>query len=207
MSTLILDNFTGTNGTDLTAHTISPTNTPSTSWTNGLGGAAAYTIQSNRAVAFGLQGMIDLVNAGAADVTISATVRCVNAAAEAGLTFRWQDSSNYWFVTGYAGDGKSYLYKVSGGSVTNPTSGGSGVTSGVDFVLQVVLSGSSITVNINGVQAYTASTGGFLDTATMHGLDNNSAHANQFDDFQIDGGGGGTSVIPLASYYNQLLGA
>jgi len=38
----VYDEFIGTNGTDLTSHSIAPTNSPATSWTSGaLGGAIA----------------------------------------------------------------------------------------------------------------------------------------------------------------------
>jgi hypothetical protein len=166
-----------------------------------VGGAGAFTLQSNRAVAQGLSGKVDIVDAGVADCTVSATVQVVNGVAEAGLTFRWQDASNYWYVTGYAGDGKSYLYKVTGGTAAQITSGGSGVSNGVDFTLSVVLSGSSITVNVNGSLAYTQTDSAF-STATVHGLKNNSSHSNQWDDFTITTSG----VAPAVSHLLGTLG-
>lgn len=188
MSVLILDNFTDTNGTALESHTIAPTNTPAATWSVLIGAAGQLTISSNRVVSSGAAGnYTDVCDSGASDCTIKATVQCVGATAEAGIAFRVQDASNFWYATGYAGDGHSYLYKVSAGSTTNPTSsaGSMGVTSGVDFTLEVDLSGSSITVKVNGTTAYTFTDSSF-STATKHGLRSNSSSANQWDAFEVD---------------------
>jgi len=122
-------------------------------------------------------------DAGRSDVTVQATVNLAGASNECGLVFRYQDASNFWALSGYAGDGKLYLYEVNGGATTQRAAGSAGVTSGVDFVLKVVLSGTGITAYKDGAQVLTYTSASF-QAATRHGLRSWQV-TNKWDDFQV----------------------
>src|SRR5262245_3649521 len=136
-ATLLQDAFTGADGTNLTAHAMDVGG----GWT-AVSGVAKLLGNRANADTVGADGKGTYqADAGRSDVTVQATVNLAGASNECGLVFRYQDASNFWALSGYAGDGKLYLYEVNGGATTQRAAGSAGVTSGVDFVLKVALSG------------------------------------------------------------------
>lgn len=195
-TTLLSDHFTDTNGTNLTAHTMDV----GAGWTAQVG---TITIQSNAAIASGANAEY-VADAGQSDVTLTCTLLPVGGTAEVACIFREQDSSNFWAVSGYAGDGKLYLYHNVAGSLTSTDNGAASVTNGVSFVLTVVLSGSSIVIKKDGATIITKTDATF-QTATKFGLRLWSGTSSTWDDFLVlSPGAGGTIFNPY--YYRHLAG-
>ena len=177
---LILDQFTDTNGTSLSAHTIAPTNTPATAWTIRQG---TFTIQSNRAQAS--TGFSDFVTlqAGIADGTFSVivipTADSLTNGVDQGIILRQTDTSNYVEVVI---QGNSFrAFEVSGG-FTLKDSEAVAITAGVSYTIEVIVSGSSYTATLNGGSALSF-TSTKNQTTVRHGL--NGSNSTQFDDFTI----------------------
>jgi hypothetical protein len=176
---LLQDAFTGADGTNLTAHAMDLGG----GWTAVSGVAKLLGNRANADTA-GADGKVTYqADAGRSDVTVQATVNLAGASNECGLVFRYQDANNFWALSGYAGDGKLYLYEVNGGTTTQRAAGSAGVTSGVDFVLKVVLSGTGITAYKDGTQVLTYTSASF-QAATRHGLRSWQV-TNKWDDFQV----------------------
>lgn len=179
-TTRILDLFADADGTLLTAHTIAPTNTPATSWSNLSG---TVEILSNRASCKTAPGNSCLVTvaSGVADCVITAVLN-LNANF-GGLIVRATDASHCWLITRDSGD--LAIYKLNGASVTRPAGTAVGWTNGIDYVMEVTLAGSVISVTLDGAHLI-STTDSFNATATIHGLYFDTA-ASVADSFQIVG--------------------
>lgn len=90
---IILDDFIDSNGTLVTAHTISPTNTPATSWS--LDSGTSMVIQSNKAQ-LNAASAIMVVNSGTTEHTVTATYNQLSGSIGGGLFARYFDVNNYW---------------------------------------------------------------------------------------------------------------
>lgn len=158
----LLDAFTDTNGTLMTAHTM----TIGAGWaaTNGV-----WEIQSNKASAKTLTSSyaLALADAGVADVTVTALVQrqTVNYVC---VAFRGADSSNFW-IAGF-NNATILLVRRVANSPTVVTSAAFTSSTGVDVALQVVASGTTITVYADGVQKLTTGTATQLQTNTKCGI-------------------------------------
>lgn len=211
MSTLILDQFTDTNGTDLGSHTIGPTNTPSTSWTKRSGSDAltgastqVMTIQSNACQSNNTGGAAQYsLDAGQADVTISAdfNVSSASSGQKCGILFRRQDGNNWWTAQYENSSGKIYIFEISGGSATQRDVQTPGASS--TFTMTVTLSGNSIDVTIGGGVHATYSSSDFA-TATQHGLRCDNNLNMTYDNFTISVADAGGVFNPY--YYRHLSG-
>lgn len=153
----INDSFTGTNGTNLTAHSISPTNIPVASWANIFSTSGRImTIQSNRASVSTFNEGFYALEAGSADVILSVVLRLPSITSISGVYLRLDaltDASiterNCWFVA--FGNGKIELYERNSSpsgilrATANMTTNAS-----QDYAIKVVCVGSTITVTVDG---------------------------------------------------------
>lgn len=163
---LVLDNFTDTNATALSAHSIAPTNTPATSWTNDEG---TLEIQSNKARPSADTGVrSSSVNAAVADCTITVVVRRGNLG-DGGIKFRQQDSANYWIADFLSSTNTFKLYEKNAGTYTERASTAITFTVNTDYTMQVVLSGNSIIATLNGGDTISFTSSSFA-SQTKHGL-------------------------------------
>ncbi len=159
------DTFTGTNGTNLTAHTPNV----GSAWTYN---PAAIDIQSNKAVNPALSGGdVATVDMSHADGTITVVFNAVTSNNDA-IVFRATDSSNYWrFQVNDIGGGgtTAYLINTTAGSDTIVDSGATTLSSGADHTFEVILSGTSIICKLDGATIFTQ-TSSVRQTATIHGM-------------------------------------
>lgn len=182
-TTLISDAFTDTDGTNLSAHSISPTNTPATSWSILSG---AFDINSNRARQTGTGTIVAVVDAGQADVTISCVLRMLSTSDSPAIAFRCSDASNFWIAT-LVGGATFDLYEYNAATLTQRATTPFVHTINTNYTLQVVLSGTSITATVDGGNQITYGSATFNQTATKHGLRSNNGSANEmlWDSFTI----------------------
>lgn len=161
---LISDAFTDADSTNLTAHTIAPTNVPSTSWSAQIGTwaitsnkARAATVVSSQAVA--------TVETGYSDIVIEGNLETNGG--WVGLVFRYVDANNYCTVR--ITTALLRIYKRVGGSESQVASAGITYVAGARLVVRIT--GSTVTATYNGV---TTLAGTISDAAfsgeTTHGL-------------------------------------
>jgi hypothetical protein len=175
VTTLLLDHFTDTNGTNLTAHTmdIGP------GWTVPSG---TFSINSNQAK-MTVAGYAES-QANQSDVTISAGVT-PQATNFAGLLARYSATTDYWRVTIAAGTTNNWkITEVSGGTTTDRATGSVTINSGTQYAVQAVLSGTNITATVNGGNSLSYGSASSNQTKTLHGLRGTSLNA-LWDDFQV----------------------
>jgi hypothetical protein len=179
-TTLISDTFTDTDATALASHTIAPTNTPATSW-SALGGS--FTIQSNLASNTTPSGGVTdaVVDAGDADVTITAIVRR-SGAADCGIIARATDVNNYLLLDLLLA-GTVKLYRKEAGSYNELASVAQTFSVDTDYTLKFVVSGTALTGYVDDVEKVTA-TSSFNQTEDKHGIwvagGGNTAGINDF---------------------------
>lgn len=137
-----------------------------------------------------------VLESGASDVEIQATVGSVTSTSNVGLCARQTDYQNYILATFEGSGGTAFrLFSVTGGAFTQIGSTGSGfITSG--DVIKLVVNGTSIESFVNGVSVRSG-TSSAHQTVTRHGL---RAHSDggvtTFDDFTISSISGGSSSVP-----------
>ncbi len=173
-SAIFLDNFTGTNGTNLTSHTPDI----GSAWTINTGGTE---IQSNKASSpADSKVSVDMT---AADGTLIAEMDSPVGNNDA-LIFRKVDASNYWRFqingAGVTGFTAALLIDTTGGS-DNVTSTSTTMGGGL-HEWKVVMNGTSIEGFIDGVSVI-STTSSVRQTATIHGFTSSNP-----------GGTGGTTV-------------
>lgn len=164
---------------------LGSTSTGAVAWTalNGTWG-----VSSNRAVSSITGENTAVVDCSAADGTVQVTtIRTAGLQGEAGLAFRFSNNSNGWIVYGGSAatvPGKWTMAKKVAGSfmfITPSTQ----VSPATGDVLQVVMSGTSLTLKVNGVTV-ASTTDAFNSTATMHGLRTNPGNGTYaFDDWSF----------------------
>lgn len=180
---VIEDAFTGANATNLTAHTIEPTNVPLASWVKV--GLFNITIQSNKAstTANGLTNYY--VDSGVSDCTIEAVIQ-KSASCDIGIMFRFVDDGNYWFVSLSSATQTFKIFEKTANSYIERASTSKANSTGVDYAFKVVLSGNSITATIDDGSSINFSSG-VRASETKHGLWESSAGATTitWDNFII----------------------
>lgn len=173
-ATLVDDTFTDTNGTNITAHTIAPTNTPATSWTVGKGTA---DIQSNTMNVTALTSAyyVAAVNAAVADCTVQATA---NSTGSWGPVGRYGSGTSFWGVYVVMGGGTMYL--VEDNATIRATA--AGTTISTNDVVKLIMSGTSLTAwHSSGSCNYTSSA---KQANTSHGVYGETV-GRRFDNFKI----------------------
>lgn len=116
-----------------------------------------------------------VADAGTADGTLLLKVGAAGTGHLCGAIFRAVDMNNCWYVRGRtsSSDFHYQLFKVTAGTVAAQSVTGTPPLSADGDEIRVELSGSSISVKINGANVFTR-TDSYLQTATKHGLFNSS---------------------------------
>lgn len=122
------------------------------------------------------------------DFTVSAVLNVVgtsNTWNDSALIFCYQNSSNYYYVSlNESNDGATRgILKVTNGSVTELADISSSFASDTDYHVEVIRSGSSITVKVDSVQVASASDSAFTSGKVGFGTYNDSA---RFDDLVVE---------------------
>lgn len=206
MATLILDQFTDTDGVSLSSHTIGPTNTPATSWTV-LQGTADINANHARKTSIGTN-LYARVDAGQADVTVQVDAHPFDSAGQYAwdVIGRVQDVDNLWLLEVYTGDNTVRIYEKISGSYTSRASASLTLTADTTHTIKLVFSGTSIQGWVDGVQ-YVSFTSSSYQSQTKHGIRIAGAEGGWVDNFQVDenggggGGGGGFPTQPILMAY------
>lgn len=192
-SDLIDDNFTGTNGTNITSHTPN-TNVPGNSWVK-TGGTPAATLDGSNSVTIASgagSGQTQVtIDSGVSDAVVGVDWHCNSANPSiGGVIFRYTDSNNYMLF---------YHQPVLGAVVgLNGIIGGTGVvfatasipaaaTAGSTHHFEVRLNGPVIECWYDRVKYITVSTSS-LQSSTKHGFYFNSAYetSSKYSGFQVN---------------------
>ena len=191
---LIDDAFADTNGVSLDAHTISPTNTPGTSWTERVGN---WDIQSNRASAEGAATTREYstVASGVSDCTLDVIVGFGSAAGatqEAGFISRFSDATHYWLLRLNIDSSPAVnIYENDGGFALRASTAAT-LAHSTDYDFQAIHAAQSITCTVDGGSQAQYNSASFNETATVHGIDSYATDVqttvNRFDDFRITAG-------------------
>lgn len=176
---LFYDNFTATNGVSLDAHTPNIGG----NWSEVRGD---WNIQNNQAnlvsIVSGL-GMA-VVTTSSANVVISFIVKSLVNADNPSIVLRYVDVNNYIQLNINNGGNNVRLIQWLAGSLTvQNTSGAVTFTNGLDYALQVIASGTSIKVSVDGVQVLNTTNSNFL-TSTKHGIYAEKVGC-RIDEFQV----------------------
>lgn len=197
VSTLLQDNFTDTNGTLLTSHTMDV----GAGWTQDTTATGAFTIQSNQAFpdVGSAQGVV-YAEAGATDYT--ATMDLIigpgftnDFRVNSGFVFRYVDADHYWLVRieGSINSGQTldlyennsgFTLKAQQGITVNPWSDHT-------YTLTLIVSGTSATFTMGGVDDVTYGSMGTSLSATKVGLwgrDFDAVAKLSFDTFLVTAG-------------------
>lgn len=166
--TLLSDTFTDADNTSLAAHTMDV----GSGWTANVG---TFKILFDKATPnSNVNGDTATCDAGVADYILTCDVTPENGAPgnedTPALFIRFQDTSNWFAVQSTSGGQLCEIYENKAGSVSLKATSFGGFTSGISYAHKVVVSGSSITVYINGLfqVAYTSATD--FSTATKVGI-------------------------------------
>jgi pectate lyase len=181
--TVLKDNFVGTNGTALTAHTMDV----GPGWTQRTADVG-MAIQSNTAQY--ADDALDIYTASCnySDVTIRLGVNIFSAfttSVQNGLVARFSDTNNYWRLT-IQTSGVLALTETSGGTVTQRASASVTINTGTTYTLQLVASGSSMTGTLNGGNSINYASAASNQTVKNHGLYcNNTTKQTNFSNFLV----------------------
>lgn len=171
------DNFTDTDGTNLTAHT------PTDGGGQWVALSGTWTINSNAVAGDGTTAQANAVlESSLADVDVQVTVS--GTIVDSGLVFRVTDNSNYYLVTFQPGTTELKLYKQVASSFTQlAIETATTVTAG--DVMKVRANGTALSVYRNGsIISALSITDSTYTTQTKHGIRSNS-DATVFDTFSI----------------------
>ena len=152
MATLVSDTFTDPDNTGLPVHTpdVHPAGT---SWAV-LGGAGSIQLDKAQQTSGTYTDWVADIDAGAADATGSCTIRGVaDSFSLLGIICRITDASNYWVGAASPDRSLLYVYENNASTFTQRASAAWTGSAGVDYTLQVVTSGTSITVSIGASSA------------------------------------------------------
>ena len=141
--------------------------------------------------------------------TADATISCIfngngdGSNDTTGICFRYSDNDNLWMAV-LRGNGEAVLFKRVAGSFTNLGSYTvPGFGNSADQSLEVVLSGSSVTFNVNGAEAV-AVTDSFNSTATQHGLRfGNTVHS--MDDLTVPDAAAVDSITVAEATFSNIV--
>ncbi len=199
MAVILLDQFTDTAVTDLDAHTIGPTNTPATSWTDPLGsGFSHIDFAGTGAIIFAGHygnGTGPYLNAGVSDCVLTCDLKPNGASIIAGLIGRRVDGSNGWGVWMRDDTNQIELFERTSGSNTVRANASFTVPTSGTVTVTFTFSGTSITADFNGTAInYTSSQ---HQSATGYGIqDFIGGNVLIFDNFQIDVADAGILWLP-----------
>ena len=178
---LLHDLFAGTNGTNLTAHTMDV----GSGWTQLSGG---YTLNgSGAAVPTGSGVCLDVADAGQADMDVSVTVNASVVGMIAGMALRAVDASNYieCIFDIQSGNNAGFsLYTVISGTPAQIATFAITPSASTNYTLRCVVKGNTWTGYLNGVQKWQTTSSQF-NTATKAGLRNNLATTLTYSGFQV----------------------
>lgn len=178
VATLIYDTFTGANNTPINGRTPDIT-TGGATWTVVSGFA---DIQSNRYHPSSASTTLSQINAGSANVTVSAILNLAGAGYGPGVIGRYQDSTHFWVA--YLTTANINLYEFNGGVTLRGSYAGTfGATT--DYTIGLVMAGNSISVTLGGVQVIAPYTSSLFNTATLHGLYTDAFMQCRADDFTV----------------------
>lgn len=175
----VYDEFTDTNGTDITAHT--PNKSPA--------GAKFVEYQGNFQITSNRAAWVDngagayalaAVESGLSDCTVSGIAQR-NAVGFCGLAFRVVDVNNY-LLASISAAGVFYVIRRFGGAAAVVAQTAFSASQNTDYVIEVTLSGTGIIATVDGGNTINTSYAN-LTGATKHGL--YGEIASQFDIFQV----------------------
>jgi hypothetical protein len=180
---LLRDEFTDTNGTNLTAHTIEPYNEPATVWSALMG---TMTVESNRAQD-GAEAVYTL-DAGVADIVLTCDILPGDAATPGteGILTRASNNDNYnlsrWEQFG---NQIAHYEKIGGGFNLRVTTALSPSIAAEPYTMIITTSGQQTIVDVGGTTASYSSS--VRETVTKHGLRLATGTGNgKADNFQIE---------------------
>lgn len=169
---VVLDNFTGADGTALTAHTPDTGTNP---WTAVVG---TFTLSGNKLIPNSTaDGDIAVINAGSRPghftltCSLTPTTDSGTAYGLPGLVFSYTDSSNFFYLASAATSPTNWtLYRVTGGTTTMLLQvRGAVINPGSSYLARIDRSGPDIIVSVDDVEFGTVSdTQGI--TSTTHGV-------------------------------------
>ncbi len=175
------DNFTGTNGTLLTAHTPD-IDSSGNGWTVLQG--TEPTLDGSGMVVFDAADVIPAFEA-MSDGVVSCVVDPSNDGTSSGPIFRMQDALNYLTIFFRGSDGLTRLRIRSAGSYNTPVSYTlSGYVPGTPVTIKVKYAGTSIKVDVNGVVDAIDTTRTEFQTETWVGFRSSATH--KLDQFGFD---------------------
>ncbi len=208
MPTVILDHCTGTNNDPLAGRTPDTTNTPGGTWTDS---GSNWTIQSNKLQSGAGSVVLGAIEAGSANVTVSAVINIGTAGGS--LVCRYADDNNFILAIVNSGiPGVLFIFKRVAGSFTQlaTSAGGFVITAGVDYTLTLSAdSADLLTVSVNAIGATPiTATDSAGNTNTKVGIYANGYTNTTWDDFQVDTAAvaGSPFQAAWAKHCNQILG-
>lgn len=200
MTIQVSDSFTDTTGTDLSAHTVSPTNVPGGSWTELTntwqiaGGVNAGLITS------GAQNSSASIPCGFADgnLSVEADSAATNTATsgDCGLIVRASDSNNF-FKFGVNAQADAFrIVERNGGTNTTRATTSITITPGTYYTVTVNLNGQTVTAQLDGANEISYGSAALNETVENHGLQCRYL-GDRMDDFLADDGISAVTVWPL----------
>jgi hypothetical protein len=187
MATVVLDNFTDTDGTSLDAHT--PDTRPgSNMWTELVGN---WQITSNRAVIVTATNQAKAtIDSGTADGVISASLLrnggTNSTQRDTAILFRYTDASNYWHVGLNDVADLFRIVQTTGGTQTVRASQAWTLNPTQFHTVELTLDGDDMSATLDGGTAitYNSSQG---NTSTVHGIYGRDVSTGAaFEWFQVD---------------------
>jgi hypothetical protein len=184
---VVFDSFTDINGTDLSAHTIGPTNTINTSWTDT---SSVYKIQGNLAQTNTNALNFATCSGGNANNTVSCKVKITDAGAIAsdavGIFTRFQNVNNFWRAILFSN--ALDIYDMVAGTPTLRASTPLVISSGTFYNLVVSVNGTTITATettTNTTVSFTMATGAGQTGVGIQGFNGTGTGTINFSNFQI----------------------
>jgi len=186
---LIYDTFTDTNGTYLKNHTISPTNTPATSWAT-VSGKTDEKVNNNHAGYGDNAHCWSYLDAGVADCKITTSTLFMQTGIGGNSTGLWLRGGAYFVLVGYGG-GREILAITANDKATILAQDNPLMTSDLGSVrtLTVTLNGATITAALDNGLTCTYTSATTNQTATTHGLTRyyyDGAGGTYVDDIKIE---------------------
>jgi hypothetical protein len=172
-TTIIEDIFTDTAATSLNLHTITPTNTPATAWTEAIGD---WKIGTNKAATVtNTDYSIATVDAGIANVTISVdaisnSVVTNELSRAAGIILRYTNASNYWAVVINPNTDHFMIIEKNNGTETVRAQATVTLEVATSYALSCTASGQSITATLDGANDISYNSAALNETVTVHGI-------------------------------------
>ena len=177
------DFFTDPNGTTPPNH-IPDIDVIGGGWTDVIAGA---TIQSNR-LSDGSAARQAVIDAGQFDVEVNSRITVSGGgASENGLTFRYQDASNYLWAGVDLLWQTTRIYRVVAGTPTEiggAANFSESYANGQLIFARIVAVGTSISLYIDGIQKGTPTESNFQNE-TEHGIYSNHVAECTWDDFRV----------------------